>query len=626
MKITHNQLTINLTAFLRDTKKTIPIQVRTIDQETLEYSITYSSKTKTSIVIEISCENNDDIFHLIPCNIHGDNNLEKAKPGYFPNLTTTHKNHITSSPIWEFRADRASHPVSIIATSNDAIGISVNPYMNDGKLIKNGLYSKLPASAGVTLGYQNIPVTFTSKENMTPSTKDTCNNFNSIGHIYFIKGENRLSCHKIIKKVYATYHEQPTYSHNHKTYLKAFLKSYKQINWSEKEQAFTNMDCHLPSNPVLSPWRPLIATGWTGTGVLCYPLLLSQLLLNENNSFTNKLTNLFDKMSNRINPNSGLFYDLIKTHKGSDVNGWWAGYIVKDCHCAYTNGHGIYYLLKTYQLLKAKQDIVKKEWLSSSLIALNTIIGLQKNDGNFGYTYSLNEAKILDDEGFAGCWFVPALLLAYQITNQSKYLASAKKGMIFYHAFVTNLTCFGTPMDTWKSIDEEGNLAFIRGARLLHEITKEEKYLTMLEDGANYEYLWRYCFKAKPEFPPLKDSAWNSCGGSITSVSNPHIHPMGVNITADLFYLYQMTNNPYHLSRAQDGLYWGLQTADLYPKVTGYGQLGVMTERYCPSDGLTIEEYDNHSKSSIWFTFNGWAGVSVLEGLSESILQKYIKL
>lgn len=51
-----------------------------------------------------------------------------------------------------------------------------------------------------------------------------------------------------------------------------------------------------------------------------------------------------------------------------------------------------------------------------------------------------------------------------------------------------------------------------------------------------------------------------------------------------------------------------------------------MTERYCPSDGLTIEEYDNHSKSSIWFTFNGWAGVSVLEGLSESILQKYIKL
>lgn len=625
MKITHNQLTINLTAFLRNTKIEIPIQIVNIDQQTIEYSINYHNNTNTSIVIEMTYSD-DDIFHLIPCNIHGDNNLSHALPGYFPNLTTSHKDHSTSSPIWEFRADRASHPVSILLTKNGAVGISVDPYMSDDKLIRNGLFSKLPSSAGVTLGYQNIPVTFTSKENMTPSTFDTCKNFTTTGHIYFIKGENRLASHEIIKRVYNNYHEQPTYSHKHRTYLKEFLNSYEHINWSESEKAFTNMDCHLPSKPTLTPWRPLIATGWTGTGVLCYPLLLSQFLLNENNTFTNKLIESLDKMANRINPKSGLFYDLIRSYNGSEVNGWWAGYLVSDCHCAYTNGQGIYYLLKTYQLLKTKQNTVKKEWLNSAKIALDTIVELQKGDGNFGYTYSLTEKKMLDDKGFAGCWFVPSLLLAYQITNKSIYLQSAKKGMEFYHKFVTNLTCYGTPMDTFKSIDEEGNLAFIRGARLLHEITNEDYYLTMLEDGANYEYLWRYCYKAKPEYSPLKNSSWNSCGGSVTSVSNPHIHPMGVNITTDLFYLHKMTNNNYHLLRAQDGLYWGLQTADLYPEVTGYGQLGVMTERYCPSDGLTIEKYDDNSKSSIWFTFNGWAGVSVLEGLSESILQKYIKL
>ena len=45
-------------------------------------------------------------------------------------------------------------------------------------------------------------------------------------------------------------------------------------------------------------------------------------------------------------------------------------------------------------------------------------------------------------------------------------------------------------MDTWKAVDEEGNLAFIRGTRLLHEITGEKEYLEDLESGACF--VW-YC-------------------------------------------------------------------------------------------------------------------------------------
>ena len=96
---------------------------------------------------------------------------------------------------------------------------------------------------------------------------------------------------------------------------------------------------------------------------------------------------------------------------------------------------------------------------------------------------------------------------------------------------------------------------------------------------------------------------------------------MGVNITAELLYIYKTTGDDYHLHRAIDGLCWGLATADMYPKTTGYGRLGVITERYCPSDGLTIEKYsDTGEPSSIWFTFNGWAGVSILEGLTETLI------
>ena len=627
MKINHNGFNFELIAYERQSKEIVEINVTVENDNTLIYKVNFSKKNATSVVIELKLLNEQNLYHLIPCNIHGDNNLKNAKPGFFPNLTNDFQQYKTSSNIWEFRADRSSHPVSIITCNNGAIGISIDPYIYENrKVIKNGLFSKLPNIAGVTIGYKNIPYTFTSKENMEASTKNELKKANITGKIYAFRGENKLSSHNIIKEIYNIYHEQPKYSHTYKEYLKGFLDSYKNINWSKEDKAFTNMQCKLPSSPKLIPWRSLIGIGWTGTGVLTYPLLMAQIILNKEDNFTNELYGLFDEMKTRINPKSGLFYDLIRENNNSQVNGWWAGYIVKDCHFAYTNGNGIYYLLKTYLLLKEHKNIDRKDWLTPSLQALDSIIDIQKSNGNFGYTYSLHERKMLDEKGFAGCWFIPSLALAYLITKEKKYLTSAIKGLDYYYNFVTDLNCYGTPMDTWKSIDEEGNLAFIRGAKLLHEITNKSKYIEMLENGALYEYLWRYSFKAFPEYKPLKNSNWNSCGGSITSVSNPHIHPMGVNITSDLLYLFNVTKNKYHLDRALDGLFWGLQTADLYPKVTGYGQLGVMTERYCPSDGLTIEEYDNKEKSSIWFTFNGWAGVSILEGLCESLLNNYLDL
>src|SRR5439155_26205863 len=116
----------------------------------------------------------------------------------------------------------------------------------------------------------------------------------------------------------------------------------------------------------------------------------------------------------------------------------------------------------------------------------------------------------------------------------------------YYWPFVRALAAWGSPMDTFKSIDSEGNLALIRAARFMHEFTGEDKYLEMLTHGADYEYLWRYGFRTRPQCAPLKDSPWDSCGGTITSVSNPHIHPMGVVATPDLDYLAKITGDRYH--------------------------------------------------------------------------------
>ena len=170
-------------------------------------------------------------------------------------------------------------------------------------------------------------------------------------------------------------------------------------------------------------------------------------------------------------------------------------------------------------------------------------------------------------------------------------------------------------MDTWKAPDQEGNLAFMKLARMLHEATGRAEYLVMLEDAAHYEYLWRYAFRAVPEIMPLKGSSWNSCGGSVTSVSNPHIHPMGVLVTEELYYLAEKTGNELHRMRAEDGMAWIMNSLELYPKVTGCGCYGITTERYCPSDGLTDFCYSDGRPSSLWYSYNAWAAANTLEAL-----------
>jgi len=157
----------------------------------------------------------------------------------------------------------------------------------------------------------------------------------------------------------------------------------------------------------------------------------------------------------------------------------------------------------------------------------------------------------------------------------------------------------------------------------MHEMTGEVRYAEMLAAGANYEYLWRYGFRTRPQCPPLKNSTWNSCGGTITSVSNPHIHPMGVVATDDLEYLAGVSSDSYHQSRADDGIAWLMNTMELYPETMGYGQYGVLSERTCPSDGLLAEVYhDDNSPASTWWSYNAWAAGSAMEAIALHILQQ----
>lgn len=589
-----------------------------------KFEIKFESKIPTRIKLAAELAG-DNPYHLIPCCIYGDNNLKHAKADQYPNLTREYPESIYSSSLWEYRADRAALPVSILFTKDTLGAISVAPYSQDedGQLVRNGVFAELDDLFGITIGYANLPKTFVNKrcgETQSGTEKSTNHSIkatSATGYIFDFAGGAK-SVSKVLNFLYCKYREIPAFENDFATAARAILDTFVEQNYSAQFHHYTNQASKLPENIELKPWRGVYEIAWTGGVILGYPFIQGAKLLDLPVDFFAKAKcgyTLFDEVANSINPDTGLFYDLTYPLNGSRINGWWIGVLGKDTHCAYTNGQALYYLFKLLVEMKKSGEKIPANWEKSAILVANSFCQIQREDGCCGYTFSPDKLAVVDFEGFGGCWIGVAFAVAAEYTGECKFLEAAKKAADYYYDFVKSFNCYGTPMDTWKAPEQEGNLAFLKLARSLHEQTNHELFLTMLEDGATYEYTWRYGFKAIPEILPLKKSNWNSCGGSVTSVSNPHIHPMGLIATSDLYYLGEKTNNKIHIMRAQDGVAFAMNCLELYPNITGYGRYGVSTERYCPSDGLTIETYGDGRNASMWFSYNAWAAANMLEGI-----------
>ncbi|MDW8263257.1 MAG: hypothetical protein RMJ35_12090 [Phycisphaerales bacterium] len=616
----------------------------------IDYHLSFSAVFPTRIRLRLELKEQQDLFHLICGNIHGDNNAPHVRAGEFPVLAPDRLTEVNRARLWEFRADRSSHPVSILCCRTGAVGISIDPYSDcsqapDG-FIRNGVFAALPDAFGVSLGYGNDPLTFQEKTLFKPATSNLSHRAKAAGSIFAYRG-GRRAAFQIVRELHARLRELPTHRHSPRQALRALAEAFIQVNFSPELDQYTNRKCLRPIDLELRPWRAIVEIGWTGGSMMAYPFALLEAMMPDLR-FPKGPATIFDQICTGFQENSGLINDTCLNRftrsippgwNQSDINGWWSGErvpLTRDNHCAYTNAHAAYYLLAACELsngavAQAGSSVLslprsrrqEDTWRQTALRVLDTAIALQRSDGAFGYIFSGKRKEVLDYEGFAGCWFAAALARAWKLTARPEYRTALDRALDFYAPFVAALAAWGTPMDTCKSVDSEGNLAFIRATRLMHEYTGEQRYLDMLLDGANYEYLWRYAFRARPQAPPLKGSAWNSCGGSLTSVSNPHIHPMSVVVTEDLEYLARQSGDSYHQQRADEGLAWLLNTMELYPEVTGYGRYGVLSERMCPSDGLLSERfYDDDSPSSTWWSYNAWAAASAMEGLATWLISR----
>jgi len=597
----------------------------------LSYHLDVLSNDPTRIGMFISLPDTiseTPVYHVLPGLLFGDNNLDNVlDKDAFHHLTNKSRRGKAFSPVWEFRADRCAMPLSAMCSEDAVIAISIDPYANSNSeesiTVTCGVTSvlandKAPSSCGVTLGYANLPYTYEHQGAFTAPREETLLSGKVCGRIYAEATGDRRSVNSFVQKEYGFRRSLPKIDVTKKEALMACSTAMRDVQWSSEDKAFCNLYFNNGATDGKDASKRILKEiGWCGGPSIALPAIQAGLYLNDKELIQHGLDTC-NVVPSLLNNKSGLLYDNGMTGD-KDVNGWWSGRSGRDKHFAYTNGSCISDLMSVAKVLDDAGMEVPEDWYKISTTVLDTIASLQLEDGNLGFAYSMDKPEIIDSNGSIGAWWIPGFALASKRLNKPHYMKVAHRALKFYHQFYIDLDVNGASMDTGKSPNEESSNAFIRAARVMHELIGDDYYLEALRDGIDLECLWRYGYATKPLVPPLSNSGWNSCGGSVTSVANPCIHPMGIRVSDDLRYYAEITGDEYVYKRWEDGINWSIASLGLYPKETGIGPYGITSERYCQSDGMLYPNFDGGELWSIWNSSHCFGVAAMLEGLVDAV-------
>ena len=586
---------------------------------------------------------------FMPGYMYDTNTAEKPSSGRkaFPRI----KRNPSGKPESTFfmtRSDRLAEPISLVYDSGRVRGIAAPPYWmsQDGNVVPiafhNGKASsqamsffqyggfscnvndKGMVSVGYTLGYENAPWLFVQTANVLEREPiDEKNAFViQAGQtvcfpmfFYDYVGEDERAIYKALEHAYTCFHEAPrTISDMSEEKALSLLSGAIRDNaWLESEKMYSGFVYDRENGP---KYNKIGSLSWTNGMAVAVPMLYAAGRLKDDEARRQSLAFIDNVVKNSYNSDSGLLYDAVEDGKWF-VQGWWYNGMHSGGHSAYINGQAVYYILKAYALEKDTYGQVHDDWISFLRPIIAKMNAELNSDYEYPFSMSENTGAGLEYDSMGGAWCLAATALYELITKDEEYLSLMKKSELHYFdAFVKKCECYGGPLDTDKAVDDEGILAYVRAVRILHELTKEEYLLDHMQDALQYEFSFKLCYNTPVTVKPLSEIGWSSCGGSITSVANPHIHPMSSTIIPEIKYYVNLRADEYVRSRLEDTVKWSLQTFNTVDKEYGYGEPGWMSERFCFCQGLLTERYPDGSPASTWFALMPWAAASIIEGLA----------
>ena len=549
-----------------------------------------------------------------------------------------------ASPWWMVRSDRLSHPCAMMFANGRILALSAAPYYVCRAGVREawcpGRAGEFDQYAGFgcsladcevwyTLGYENAPWMFVDSHHILPRKPLDENCFRIARgetvviplRCFDLPAEDERDIHTVLKQVYALWHEPPRRRSSVYETVRDIASAIARDAWIP--------DAHCYSGFVFDRGthfedRLLPSLSWTNGLAAAVPMLLASRRLHRGEMRTQALDCISHIVATCINEKNGLPFTAEQDGRWSN-RGWWYDKQPVPGHAAYLVGQGVYLVLKAYECEKAC-GTEHPDWLAfAGRIVARTEQG-RNPDGEYPYIFSEQTGAGLEYDSFSGAWCLAAAALYSRLAGKETYLPGLLESEKWYHnTYIRHEECYGGPLDIDKNVDSEGVLAYIRAVRELHAVLCRpaspesaacEALLDHLRDALYYEFTFKCCCNSPVKIPPLSTAGWSSCGGSITSVTNPHIHPMSSSVMDEMSYYLRFRKDDYLRSRLEDTILWSCQCHNARNGEFGYGKTGWMSERFCHSEGLLTEKWPDGSPASTWFALMPWACGAILEGLT----------
>ncbi|MCM3171869.1 hypothetical protein [Paenibacillus sp. MER 99-2] len=579
-------------------------------------------------------------WFFLPAFMYGRNRGEAPQnvPNEFPRLREGNPSRPSSS-WWMVRSDRLSHPAALVYDEGQIFGLSASPYWiknpssgqrqqwypgQKGMFVQYGGFtcSIDKGRIGYTLGYENAPLHFIKSRlvHERAPLEENCfellagESVECVLELYHYEASSELGINVAMESIYNRYHEAPREGSDmqttvsdlsHAIYECAYLPEDRQYSTFVYEDAETGG----------YRYNKIISISWTNGMTIATPMLLAALRQDDELMRQQALSCITNIMDNAMNPESGFPYDAYQDGVWS-IKGWWFDGMRTPGHSSYLVAQAMFYILKCYDYEKRLRNHRHEDWLVYVKQVLDRLERTKNTDGEYPTILSERTGAGLEYDAFSGAWCLAAMSYYSWITEDVSYLEELKRSEAhYYDTYVKHMECYGAPLDADKSVDSEGILAYIKAVRYLHALTGDPQFLDHMRDAISYEFSFKFSYNSPVQIPPLSTLGWSSSGGSVTSVANPHIHPMSSNLVDELLYYVQQREDGYVHQRMMDTVGWGCQTYNRHDGEYGYGKKGWMSERFCHSQGLVTEKYADGSPASTWFCLMPWASGSVIEGL-----------
>lgn len=575
---------------------------------------------------------------FLPAFMYGRNRGEAPQhvPNEFPRLREGNPSR-PSSPWWMVRSDRLSHPAALVYDEGQIFGLSASPYwINTGNQKQQwypgmeGTFAQYggftcsieKGTVGYTLGYENAPLLFIKSRLVHERAALGENCFElaageSVGltlELYNYESASELGINSTMESIYERYHEQPREASTIQTTVSDMSNAIYDYAWLPEDRHYSTF-VYEDAKTGGYRYNKIISISWTNGMTIATPMLMAALRLNHEPMRQQALSCITNIIENAMNPESGLPYDAYQDGVWS-IKGWWFDGMRTPGHSSYLVAQAMFYMLKCYDYEKRIRNNRHDDWLGYVKRVLDRLECTKNTDGEYPTILSERTGAGLEYDAFSGAWCLAAMAYYSWLTEDFSSLDELRRSEShYYNTYVKRMECYGAPLDADKAVDSEGILAYIKAVRFLHAMTGDELFLDHMRDAISYEFSFKFCYNSPVKIPPLSTLHWSSSGGSVTSVANPHIHPMSSNLVDELFYYVQQREDVYVRQRMMDTIGWGCQTYNRYDREFGYGKKGWMSERFCHSEGLVTEKYADGTPASTWFCLMPWASGSVIEGL-----------